>query len=90
MLRTKLYPKLRKHFHFLNELKLFDGIDHHNSYGLNVYCNRASASFETIGNLFIVETIEQCYDPSITGPVPGIKDENGWCTVGHPDRVMVV
>ena len=47
--------------------------------------------FETIGNLFGVETIEECYDPAITGQVPGIKDENGnWSLHGHPDRVIHV
>lgn len=90
LLRSKLYPRLRKHFQFLNELKLFDGIDHHNAYSLNVYCNKPNTSFDTIGNLFAVETLEECYDKSIKGMVPGIKDENGWCTKGHPDRVIHV
>lgn len=90
LLRSKLYPRLRKHFQFLNELKLFDGIDHHNAYSLNVYCNKPNTSFETVGNLFAVETLEECYDKSIKGMVPGIKDANGWCTKGHPDRVIHV
>lgn len=90
LLRSKLYPRLRKHFHFLNELKLFDGIDHHNAFSLNVYCNKPNATFETIGNLFAVETLDECYDKSIKGAVPGIKDENGWCVKGHPDRVIRV
>lgn len=45
-------------------------------------------SFDTLHNLYSVETIDQCYDGSISGPVPGIKDENGWCTQGHPDRII--
>lgn len=47
-----------------------------------------SVSFDTLHNLYSVETIDQCYDGSISGPVPGIKDENGWCTQGHPDRII--
>ena len=90
LLRATLYPRLRRHFQFTNEMKLFAEVHHNTVYSLNIYCNRSSTSFETIGNLFLVETIEQCYDSSITGPVPGIKDENGWCTVGHPDRVIHV
>ena len=88
-LRAKLYPKLRKHFHFLNELKLFDGIDHHNAFALNVYSNIPNNTFETIGNLFSVDTIDQCYDYVGNDVVPGIKDKNGnWNINGHPDRVI--
>lgn len=47
-----------------------------------------SVSFDTLHNLYSVETIDQCYDGSISGPVPGIKEENGWCTQGHPDRII--
>ena len=90
ILRAVLYPKLRKHFQFTNELKLFEGVDHHTGFSLNIYCNSPSRTFETIGNLFAVETIDQCYDGNSKGPVPGIKDEKGWCTQGNPDRVIRV
>ena len=91
LLRTALYPKLRRHYQFTNELKLFEGVDHHTGFSLNVYNNTSSRTFETIGNLFAVETIEQCYDKDIKGVPPGIKDENGnWNIHGHPDRVIRV
>ena len=90
ILRTVLYPKLRKHFQFTNELKLFEGVDHHTGFSLNIYSNCPSRTFETIGNLFAVESIDQCYDGEIKGSVPGIKDEKGWCTQGHPDRIIHV
>ena len=90
-LRRMLYARLRKHFMFANELKLFAEVDHHTQFSLNVYGGPLpSVSFDTLANLYEVNTIEQCYDNSITGPVPGIKDENGWCTKGHPDRVIHV
>ena len=91
LLRTALYPKLRRHYQFTNELKLFEGVDHHTGFSLNVYNNANSRTFETIGNLFAVETIEQCYDKDIKGVAPGIKDEFGnWDVHGHPDRVLRV
>ncbi|MFC7677592.1 Eco57I restriction-modification methylase domain-containing protein [Paenibacillus sp. GCM10028914] len=91
VLREKLYPKLRKHFQFTNELKLFAEVHHNTVFSLNVYCNLASSSFDTIGNLFAVDTIEQCYDQSVTGALPGIKDEdNNWNVKGHPGRVVKV
>lgn len=90
-LREKLYPKLRKHFQFVNELKLFAEVHHNTMFSLNVYNNLSSATFETIGSLFAVHTIEQCYDQQVTGTIPGIKDENNnWNIKGHPDRVVKV
>ena len=89
-LRIALYPRLRRHFQFINEEKLFDGIHHSTIFSLNVYSNALTEKFDTIGNLYSVEAIEECYDPYITGPVPGIKDENGWCSIGHPDRVISI
>lgn len=36
-LRRILYPRLRKHFQFNNELKLFSEVDHHMGFSLNIY-----------------------------------------------------
>lgn len=88
-LRELLYSKLRVRYHFSNELKLFDGIDHHNSFSLNVYSNVSKVGCEMIGNLFAVETIEQCYERTTDEPAPGLKDSEGkWSVVGHPDRII--
>ena len=90
-LRERLYPRLRYHFQFTNELRLFAEVDHHTGYSLNVYSNEPSEQFQSISNLFAVETIDQCYDDSITGDIPGIKDEDGnWNVHGHPGRVVHV
>lgn len=91
VLRETLYPKLRYHFQFTNGLKLFPEVDHHTGYSLNVYNNTDSSEFESISNLFAASTIEECYDDSINGNIPGIKDENGnWNTHGHPGRIVRV
>lgn len=90
-LREKLYPRLRYHFMFANERKLFPEVDHHTQFSLNVYGGPLMVSFDTISNLYAAATIEECYDNSITGNVPGIKDENGeWNIKGHPGRVVHV
>lgn len=90
-LRKKLYPRLRKHFQFTNELKLFPEVDHHTGFSLNVYCNKTNASFDIIGNLFSASTIEQCYNTSHSNSIPGIKDvEGNWNTNGHPGRIVHV
>ena len=92
ILRSILYPKLRKHFQFTNELRLFSEVDHHTGFSLNVYSNSHNSSFDMIANLFASDTIEQCYDSDVrTAAIPGIKDDrNNWNTVGHPSRVVHV
>lgn len=91
LLREKLYPRLRKHFKFTNEYKLFAEVHHQMGFSLNVYCNDSNPTFDTIGNLFGVSAIEQCYDSTIKRNIPGIKDENGnWNLNGHPGRVVHV
>ena len=87
-LREALYPKLRKHFQFRNELKLFSEVHHSRVYSLNIYCNRPIASFDSINNLFSTNAIDECYSGEKL-PLYGIKDENGsWCTSGSADRVL--
>lgn len=91
VLREKLYPRVRKHFQFTNELKLFAEVDHHTGFSLNVYCNKYSQQFHTIGNLFAPSTIEQCYEGDSRVPIPELKDANGsWNTVGHPGRIVEI
>ena len=90
-LRQMLYTRLRRHFQFANELKLFAEVHHHTTFSLNVYGGPQMPSFDSISNLYEVDTIEQCYDKSIKWPVPGIKNNDGeWSRKGHPDRVIHV
>lgn len=88
-LREKLYSRLRKHFMFANERKLFPEVDHHTQFSINVYGGPLMVSFDTISNLYEVNTISECYENNTDLPVPGIKDENGnWNTKGHPQRLV--
>lgn len=91
MLREKLYQRLRKHFQFTNELKLFPEVDHHTTFSLNVCGGIHSVSFDTISNLFDAGSIVECYEGNDAEIIPGIKDENGkWNTKGHPSRIIHV
>lgn len=90
-LREKLYSRIRKHFMFANERKLFPEVDHHTQFSLNVYGGPLMVSFDTISNLYDAKSIVECYDGDPTLPVPGIKDEDGnWNTTGHPKRIIHV
>lgn len=90
-LREKLYPRLRYHFQFANERKLFSEVDHHTQFSLNVYGGPLMVSFDTISNLYDAKSIVECYEGDSAAPIPGIKDENGdWNVKGHPDRIIRV
>lgn len=90
-LREKLYSRLRKHFMFANERKLFPEVDHHTQFSLNVYGGPLMVSFDTISNLYDAKSIVECYEGDATIPVPGIKDAEGnWNTMGHPKRIIHV
>lgn len=90
-LREKLYSRLRKHFMFANERKLFPEVDHHTTFSLNVYGGPLMVSFDTISNLYDAKSIVECFEGDPTLPVPGIKDVNGeWNVQGHPNRVVSI
>lgn len=91
-LRKFLYPKLRYHFQFENEKKLFYEVHNTTIYSINIYSNNETENFYSISNLFLPETIEDCFDNSlISNDVPGIKDSNGnWSIKGHPNRMLVI
>lgn len=90
-LREKLYTRLRYHFQFANERKLFPEVHHHTQFSLNVYGGPLMVSFDTISNLYDAKSIVECYEGDSAEPIPGIKDENGdWNVKGHPDRIIHV
>lgn len=90
-LREMLYPRLRYHFQFANERKLFPEVHHHTQFSLNVYGGPLMVSFDTISNLYDAKSIVECYQGEASAPIPGIKDANGdWNTTGHPDRIIHV
>lgn len=89
-LRKKIYSRLRDHFQFINELRLFADVDHHTKFSINIYGSPVKACFNHIANLFTVSAVEECFQNS-AAEVGGIKDDNDqWNKNGHPDRVVVV
>lgn len=88
-LRTELYPRLKYHFQFQNEKKLFHEVANRATFSLNIYNNQKSAGFDSISNLFLPDTIDECYSSDGKGKVGGIKTEEGeWNTKGHKQRII--
>lgn len=90
--RRSLYRRLRAHYQFVNELKLFAEIDHRNKFSINLYGPDApTPRFRQVANLFSPSTIRASLDHQGGGVTPGIKSDAGaWETAGHRDRVVVI
>lgn len=96
-LRKALYPLLRYHFQFRNQLMLFAEIGHRVEYGVHVYAgNTQNTAFESIHNLFHPSTVDGSFAHNGLGLVGGIKNkivdgENtswSWNTDPHRDRIV--
>lgn len=92
-LRREAYKRLRWHFQFQNELRLFAEV-HHDSeaFAVNVYhAPQPAPDFTHIANLFAVSTVDASFEHGGIGPITGIKDDDGnWGTAGHRDRILRV
>jgi len=89
-LRREIYHRLRYHFQYQNELRLFAEVDHHTKYGCNVYGGHSDdVSFLSISNLFHPATVDACFINDGSGICGGLKDgEGNWNTAGHKDRII--
>ena len=89
-LRVSTYPKLKKHFRFSNAFKLFPDVHTSREFGLNIYCNNESSSFEQIVNLYTAKTIDQCYESDRVLPVYMRTKEGKRNTQGCRSRILVI
>ena len=91
-LRAALYPRLRAHYQFQNELSLFAEVDHHMKFSINIFgSQQKTPRFRHMANLFAPATVLASLEHTGGGVIPGIKrDEGGWNTAGHASRVIEV
>jgi hypothetical protein len=97
--RKELYPRLRAHFQFINETKLFAEVHNQTLFSVNVYGPTGKPNFRSVSNLFIPQTVDASFIHNGDGQVPGIKEEmelpDGrvkvkWCFEGHRDRIVEI
>lgn len=90
-LRRELYKRLRYHFQYQNELRLFAEVHHHTVYGDQLLGPRRSSSprFASLSNLFHPNTVDACFAHDGHGDCGGIKDKEGkWNTAAHKNRIV--
>ncbi len=93
VLRRELYPRLRAHFQFHNEMDLFSEVHHATVFSINIFRNskQDDISIQNISNVYVPQTIYDCFEHDGNGPVPGIKDDNNkWNINGHKSRILHV
>lgn len=97
--RREVYLRLRGHFQFINETKLFAEVHNQTLFSINVHGPIAEPEFKHVSNLFIPGTIDQSFSHDGRGQVPGIKEEmelpDGrvkvkWNFDGHRDRIIEI
>ena len=90
--RRHWYGRITKYFEFRNQIKLkmFSEVDNNRRFSLNIYRGRPSEPhFDAFTGAFLPSQVEESYAHDGTGPVEGIKGNDGtWNTSGHLDRVM--
>ena len=91
-LREALYPRLRAHFQFVNEMALFADVHNLTKYSVNIYAPTLGApAFDQLANLFVPATVDACYAHDGTEAVGGYKNAQGkWNITGHADRIVRV
>src|SRR5699024_6114163 len=90
-LRAATYRRLRRHWQFINELKLYE-IHHLVSYGVHVYGSpRDEPEFIMAASLYHPNTVDRSFHHEGGTDVPGLKDDEGnWDTRPHPERIIEV
>lgn len=90
-LRRELYKRLRYHFQYQNELRLFAEVHHHTVYGDQLLgpVRSSSPRFASLSNLFHPSTVDACFAHDGHGLCEGKKEKSGrWNISGHKKRIV--
>lgn len=90
-LRGAAYRRLRRHFQFRNELRLFEEIGHSREYGVSIYGIPSEISFVKLAWIYHPTTADESLAGKAGEALPGVKNLYGeWDTAPHPSRVVNV
>ncbi|MFH4481274.1 Eco57I restriction-modification methylase domain-containing protein [Vibrio diabolicus] len=96
--RQLVYPRLRAHFQFHNEMSLFAEVHHATMYSVNIYgAKQDDILFTNIANLFLPKTVDEIFAHDGEGVTPGLKDidialdgkvNSKWGITPHASRAL--
>jgi hypothetical protein len=91
LLREAAYCRLRRHWQFINELRLFDDVHDQKDYGIHIYGRDHEPLFLNASSLYHPDTVVRSLKHDGSGPEPGIKDPDGnWDLRPHAARIITV
>ncbi|WP_145951569.1 Eco57I restriction-modification methylase domain-containing protein [Micrococcus luteus] len=88
-LRRESYRRLRRHWQFINELRLFE-IHHLVQYGIHVYGQAQDVDFIQATGLYHPDTVVRSLAHDGSGEEPGVKHEGRWDQRPHAARIQQV
>lgn len=89
-LRRATYRRLRRHWQFRNEERLFE-IHHAKEYGVHVYGLPREIRFLQGASLYHPDTVTRSLQHDGSGSAPGVKDDDGsWDLRPHAERIIDV
>ena len=90
-LRAASYRHLRRHWQFINELRLFD-IQNQKRYGVNIYSSQQDVNFLHASCLYHPDTVLRSLSHDGSGEEPGFRDPHtgAWDLRPHAARIESV
>lgn len=91
-LRRMAYRRMRRHWQFRNEHKLFTEINDTRQYGVHIYGHEhPDIDFVQAAWIYNPDTVNRSLVHDGSGPAPGIKNLEGkWDSAPHRDRIVHV
>ncbi len=90
-LREQTYRRLRRHWNFVNECKLFEDVHNLTEYGIQVYGRPQTIGFRHASSLLIPDTLNGSLTHDGTGDLPAIQfPAGGWDHRPHADRILQI
>jgi len=90
LFRRHVYSRLRRHWQFINEKKLFE-IQNQRRFGVNIYGSAGAVSFLNATSLYDPSTVILSFAHRGGGQEPGLKGDDGqWDLRPHASRIQRV
>lgn len=90
-LREAAYTRLRRHWQFINELRLYSEVHNLVTYGVHTYGQSRDTHFLNASSLYHPDTVVRSFAYDAAGAEPGLKDADGnWDLSPHSARIITV
>jgi hypothetical protein len=89
LVRKACYGRLRRHFQFVNDLFLFEDINHTQIFGVSIFGSPQMGTFTLVCGLRHPDTLELSFEHDGSGDPPGIQyPTGGWDLRPHSSRLL--